>query len=173
MEGISAILANLGFDFNVAILTTANFLFVLWILNKFVFSKLDQSLENRKQVLTESLQNADKLKIELAQAEQKAAEIVAEAHREASEFKTRGREEFDAWAAKAKADAENSIAHERKEMHAQLEVDRAEMLNGLKRDVANLAVEATARIIGEKFDGDRDKQIVEQYLDQLDNQKND
>lgn len=169
MEGISDILANLGFNINVAVLTTANFLLVLWILQRFVFSKLDKSLDNRQQVLSESLENADRLKTELAHAEEKAAQIVAEAHREASEFKSKSREEFEKWSAEAKAAHEDKLLQERKEMQHQLEADHQAMLKSLKQEVAELALEATEKIIGEKFDSEQDRMIVQQYLDQLDN----
>ncbi len=165
---VGEILGNLGFNVNTALLVTINFLIVWFILDRFVFSRLRDSLETRQQVLEESLQNAEQLKNEVAHAEEKAEAIIAEATREANEFKAQQRHEFELWQAEAKAQAEKEIEAMRAEAREKIELERDDMLRALKAEVAELALQATRQIITTKFDASQDKMVVEQYLNQLD-----
>lgn len=172
MESLSStvgeILGNLGFNANTAFLVTANFLIVWFILDRFVFRRLRDSLETRQEVLEESLQNAERLKNEISHAEEKAETIVAEAAREANEFKNKQRQDFENWQVQAKAGVEKEIENMRAEARDKIALERQEMLKELKAEVAELALQATRQIIQTKFDEKQDKVIVEQYLSQLD-----
>lgn len=168
LSSISDILANLGFNLNTAILVTANFLLVWLILEQFVFKRLRAAMQERREVLAESLENAEELKSKLNKAEEKAQAIIAAATKEANEFKKKQKAEYEAWESEARENAQADIERMRKEAREQLEQERIEMLNDLKAEVAELALSATQKIIGEKFDAKQDKVIVEEYLDQLD-----
>lgn len=164
---MNEILANLGFDPKIALVTIFNFTVVLLVLQRFVFSKLNNSLGERQSIIEESLQNAEKLKHEVANAEQKAADIIAEANREANDLKSRHQEELAKWETEQKSRVQHELDIMKEEARNQIENERSEMLESLRRQTAELALQATSKILKDKFSEEDDKEIIAQYLYQL------
>jgi F-type H+-transporting ATPase subunit b len=147
--------------------TTVIFLMLLGVLWKFAWGPLLAAVEAREERIQSALdqsrthqEEAEKLiaehRAQLAEARRQAAEIVAES-RSAAENLRRDLE------AKAREEAQGIVEAARNEIERQKDQALAE----LRAESVDLALAAASRLLQERVDTDRDRQIVSSFLDDL------
>lgn len=147
--------------------TAIVFLVLLGILWKFGFGPLLEALESRESHIQSALDEsaakqaeAERLlkehKQQLADARRQAQEIVAEG-KAAGE---RVRREIEA---KAREEGQDLIARARDE----IEREKDAALDELRRESVDLALAAASRLMSERMDGERDRELVRDYLSGL------
>jgi F-type H+-transporting ATPase subunit b len=129
-----------------------------------VYPRIIAAAEARQKAIAEELTMAEQARREaeerLAEARQQledaraqAQEIIAGAGRSADQL----REELKG---KAEEDARRVLEQAREEIAA----ERQKMLEGARRDIAMLVLEATEKVIGETLDGDRHKKLIDRAI---------
>ena len=78
------VIEQFGIDWKLVAAETVNFLIVLSILYYFVFKKISDLLNERKNTIKAGVENAEKAEVMLASAEDEKGNILAEADKEAS-----------------------------------------------------------------------------------------
>lgn len=146
------------------VFTVINLLILYVVLKKVLFGRVNRVLQARADLIQQNLSGAeqekaqaDELKAEyeqkLAQAHAEAAEIVAQA-------KTRGAQEYQA----IMDQAQDEVRRTQAQAQAQNQADREEMLRSARREVAQLAVMAAAKVAQRELDEQSDRAIAEQFL---------
>jgi F-type H+-transporting ATPase subunit b len=79
--------SGLGFDVSAFIFYLVCFLIALWILNKFLFSKVAAAITARELRLSEAEKRAEELEMKIANSEKEQALIISEAQEKAREIK--------------------------------------------------------------------------------------
>lgn len=154
----------LGIDLRILILQIVAFAILVWLLGKYVYPLLLKAIDKREAAIADSVNaaaeaeaKAESSQAEIAQmlkdARKEAAEIVDIAHKDAA---AQIKEAED----KAGKRAEQIIADARK----QLDRDIVKAREQLKQDTAELVALATEKIIREKIDPKKDKQLIETAL---------
>jgi F-type H+-transporting ATPase subunit b len=144
-----------------------NFLLVLWLLNKFLFSRVLERLDERRTKIEKGLEDAEAAARdrELARAEREAA--VAEARREAQAMVARATkmadDTRDEILAAARADAEKATARAREEINAEKEKALAE----LRTHVAELALDAAGKLVRSEMTAATHRRLVEEFLTEV------
>jgi F-type H+-transporting ATPase subunit b len=142
----------------------ANFLILLYLLNRFLFKPVLARLDERNQKIGKGLEDAESAARdrELARAEREAA--VSEARKEAQEMVARANKIADDTRKEildtARAEAEKVTARAREEITAEKERAMAE----LRGQVADLALLAAGRLVGERMDAATQRRLVEEFL---------
>jgi F-type H+-transporting ATPase subunit b len=153
-----------GVDLPKLLFQIANFLLLLWLLNRFLFSRVGGMLDERSSRISKGLEDAEAAARdrELARAEREAA--VAEARKEASEMlasankiATDTRNEI---LAEARAEAEKVTERAREEIIA--EKDRA--MADLRAQVADLALDAASKLVRSDMNATTQRRLVEEFL---------
>jgi F-type H+-transporting ATPase subunit b len=140
------------------------FLLMLAILARYVYPRVLAAAEARQKAISEELTAAEQARKEaeakLQQAEKQleaaraqAQEIIAGAARSADQL----REELKV---KAEEEAKRVLEKAREEIAA----ERQKMLEGARRDIAELVLDATEKVIGETLDGDRHKKLIDKAI---------
>lgn len=83
MDIITTALDKLGFDWQIALANLVNFGLIFFLLNKLVFKKLAQSIQERKEIIEEGVNNSIQSETLLSQAKQDAEKTKQEAKQEA------------------------------------------------------------------------------------------
>jgi len=125
-----------------------SFAIVCFLLQKFAYKPILNILEERRQRIAEGLANAERIKAQLAEAQKTSSEIIAKANAEAQKMieearaaaKTLGERQ----AQQAITEAEQIVSKARNA--ASVEHDK--MMVELRRELARLVVDATARVTG-------------------------
>lgn len=147
---------------------TISFLALLGILwGAGVFKKIAAALEERRSRIEGNIEAAERERKEaqelleqyrqqLAEAREETGRIIEEARRSAEELKRQLQE-------RAEAESQRIVENARTEIRA--ERDRA--ARELRREVGTLAVQVAERIVEGSLDGDRQRALVDSYIEEL------
>lgn len=151
--------------------TLVTFLIALYFLNKLVFGRIQAALEERRDLIAESVDAAERTRSEaqgllddykqqLATARAEADGIIDRARKTGDEMTSRVREESD----KLRME---QLETTKKQVNA--EVNKA--MDQLRTELADLTVQATAKVLDRTLDADTHQQLVEQAVAELDFQQ--
>lgn len=157
----------LSFETGFAIWVLISMLIFLWLMGKYAVPHIVKALDDREKRIKDSLESAEKAlakaeKISkendkaLREAEVKAQQIRKEAIKEAELLRSERIEKAKKDAAKVLEDAKKTI-----------EKEKQRALIELRNEVADLAVNAASIIIESELDKDKNRKIVNRYIDNL------
>jgi F-type H+-transporting ATPase subunit b len=142
------------------------FLVMLGVLYRFAWGPLLRILNERRERIAQGVEATERAKRELEEAERERQAKLEEARREAQTMLDRIakqaedlRKELEA---KAREQAEALIARAR----AEIQQERAKAVEDLREQVADLAVMAAGRIIGESLDGKKHRELIERTIEE-------
>ncbi|GAB4284121.1 MAG: hypothetical protein Kow0081_1120 [Candidatus Dojkabacteria bacterium] len=167
---LQAVADSLGFDARLALFSTINFLVVFVLLYIFLFKRIGKFLNERQNKINESLENAKKLENAIEIAEQEKAKIIKMASNKANEILNKSKEDAEKTASAIKAAAIADAEKMQSDAKMRIDAERSDMIKDLKTRTAELAILATQKILDAELDEERDKEIINEYLDKLDNQ---
>jgi F-type H+-transporting ATPase subunit b len=159
------------FDINPGLMvwTIATFVVLSFILSKFAWKPLLGSLKDREDKIRQALEQSEQARAEaaalllqneknLARAEEEYQKII----REGKAFAEKLKEEV---VAKAHQQAQREIQQAKEEIQRDVESARQK----LRSEVADLAVQAAGKILDESLDAQKQRKIVDKFLNQLPN----
>ena len=149
-----------------------NFLILVGILTKFAYKPLMKDLEDRQKKIADSIdsaererQEAQQLKLnyqqQLSDARAEAQAIVEKAEKLAEETKEQILKEARLESARILKNVQSEVARERELALAQI-----------KGEVVMLSMAAAAKIIDKNLDAETNANLVSNFIEQLDTQKN-
>lgn len=153
-------------DFNLyTILFTIINLLVLWLfLKHFLFEKVTAILDRRAQTVQSDLDGAAREKDQAEQLRQQYDERLGQARQESldllAQTKAQAQREYQSTMDSAEADARQLMDTTRK----QLDAEREKMLRGARREVAQLALLAAAKVAQKEIDSQDDLALVDSFL---------
>jgi F-type H+-transporting ATPase subunit b len=164
--GIGATAAEVGrqFGFNGWLFLSQAFSFsiVCLLLYKFAYKPILTVLELRRQKIEQGLTDAARIKEELAGAEKRSQELIAKASADSQKLVEEARVAAKSFQERqtqqAIAEAERIIAQAREAT----QLDRDRMMAELKREVARLVVDTTAKVTGKVLTGDDQRRLSEE-----------
>lgn len=143
------------------------FLLFFWVAKILFWKSLLGAIEKRQQAIRGEFDKAADLQKQMESLKEdyarRLADIESEARQKLQEEMARGRQIAEQIAEQAKKDAEHLIA--RAQQTVSIEMDKAR--EELKRDVVRLTVGATERIIREKLDDTKSRELVTQFVEEL------
>jgi F-type H+-transporting ATPase subunit b len=140
------------------------FVLILLVLAKFVVPPINQALADR--------QEAIKRRVEEAEAtEQEYQTLLAKARHEAARIREEAREEGAAIIAEMREQAQGESARILRHAHLQIEAERQQVVQQLRRQVGTMATTLAERIVGESLEDDeRRNRTVERFIATLESQ---
>lgn len=142
----------------------ASFALFLVIVYFAAFRRIGGVLEDRRQRIEQGLKDAEQARRDRENAEQEHAAALAEARREAQEILNRAQklaqESRDADIAATKEDLEKM----RVRAAADIEAEKQRAIAELRTEVADLALAAASKVLGESITDARQKRLVEEFL---------
>ena len=146
------------------IVSALNFIVLLVILGTFALGPLRQTLEERRTRIEEGLRDAEQARRDRESAESERVAALQEARREANEILARAQkvaqETRDADIAATKADLERM----RERAAAEIESEKVRAITEVRNEVADLALRAAGKVVGETMTGEREKRLVSEFL---------
>ena len=156
-----------GFQKQLFFSQVISFCVIAFLLHRFAYKPILNVLEERKQRIAEGIENAEKIKAELAGAQAKAQEVIGQAGQQANkiieEARAAGAKEVEKAGQQAIATA-NQIIEKAKESN---EAELARMKAELRREVARLVVQTSAKVTGGVLTSDQQTKLAEDAAKQL------
>ena len=153
----------LKFDFNF-LWTIINLILFFVLIRAFLFKPIKKVLDKRQEMIDSKLENAEntkKIADELMQQHQSELDGVEEEKSQIlAEARTSGKNEYNKIVDRAHSDADKirSDAHKA----ANLEVEKAK--RAAKEEIAALAMETAAKVIGDKSSAEIDSRLYDEFL---------
>jgi F-type H+-transporting ATPase subunit b len=143
------------------------FLLLLVVLSRFAWGPIVKMLDAREKTIHEAIESAKKERAEAEKLLASQKESLAKASREAAELAKRNQDEVEKLrqelTAKARKEADELVATARK----QIVEEKSKAVAELKGMVADLAIEAAAKLVKASLDEKAQRALVEDYLKQL------
>ncbi len=147
--------------------TTVTFVILLFLLKKFAWKPILNSLGERESFIKNSLEKAEKAQVEAEELLKQNQANLAKAEEEAQKVINQGRD----YAEKLKSQLLDESKKEAKKMiddaSAEIQQKNKEAFNSLKAEIAGIAVDAAEKIIRENLDANKQKQLVEKYIQDI------
>jgi F-type H+-transporting ATPase subunit b len=151
-------------EVNLLVAQMVNFAIVLWVLYKFAYKPVLKTLNSRTNKIEKGLADADAAGKKLEEIVEKEKEVMAKAKKEAQEIIKIAEEQAKANSMSIVLEARNQSEKLLISAKSQIEQEKNKMLSEVKGEIANLVVLATEKIIGEKLDKEKDKELIEKAI---------
>ena len=156
--------SGLQINFFWIIVSALNFIVLFVILSVFALGPLKRMLEERRARIEEGLRDAEQARRDRESAESERVAALQEARREANEILARAQkvaqETRDADIAATKADLERL----RERAAADIEAEKVRAIAEVRNEVADLALRAAGKVVGETLNGERERRLVSEFL---------
>ncbi len=146
------------------IVSALNFILFFIIIWTFAFKPVSAMLSQRKERIEQGLKDAEAARVDRANGEAERIATLAEARREANDILVRAQkvsqESRDADIAATKAELERM----RVRAAAEIEAEKVRAIADVRAEVADLALLAAGRVVGESMTDDRQRRLVEEFI---------
>jgi F-type H+-transporting ATPase subunit b len=146
------------------VIAATNFLLFLAIIWTFAFKPVSRMLSERRDRIEQGLKDAEQARRDRENAESERVSTLQEARREANDILARAQkvaqETRDADIAATKAELERM----RERATAEIEAEKVRAISDVRGEVADLALQAAGRVVGETMSSERERRLVEEFL---------
>jgi len=148
IEAVKQVLGPFGVKPELLLAQIINFGIVAAVVYYFAVKPVLATVDSRNQKIADGLQYAEDVKKKLSETEVQQAEVLKQASLEGKKVIAEARDTGKALVEKASADAARSAEDIVKKGHENIALERSQMLNELRREVAQLVVSTTNRVLG-------------------------
>jgi len=156
--------AGLQINFFWVIVASLNFLIFAVLLYLLFGRSVSQMLQERRRRIAQGLEDAEQARQDRERAEADRLATLKDARRESKEILDRAQriaqETRDADIAATKAELERL----RDQAASEIEAEKQRALAELRSEVADLALAAASKVLGEEITGERQRRLVEDFL---------
>jgi F-type H+-transporting ATPase subunit b len=146
------------------IVASLNFILLFVLLSVFALGPLRRMLGERRARIEEGLRDAEQARRDRESAEAERVAALQEARREANEIITRAQkvaqDSRDADIAATKAELERL----RDRASAEIDAEKQRAISDLRAEVADLALQAASKVVGETLNTERERRLVQEFL---------
>jgi F-type H+-transporting ATPase subunit b len=146
------------------LLAATNFVVFLAIIWTFAFKPIQRMLAERQGRIEQGLADAEQARSDRESAESDRLATLQEARREANDILARAQkvaqDSRDADIAATKAELERM----RERATAEIDAEKQRAIGELRGEVADLALAAASRVVGETISTDRERRLVQEFL---------
>ncbi len=147
--------------------TVIIFVLLLIVLKKTAWKPILTALDERERTIKESLEKAEEARKEAERILEENKERLAKAEEEVQRIVEQGREYAEKLKEQILAESEEQARKKIEEAEQAIERKQQEAFAQLRTEIADIAVSAAEKIIKETLDKEKQKKLVEAYLDEL------
>lgn len=149
------------------IVAALNFIVFALIAYRIVLMPVGQRLEARREQIEQGLRDADAARRDRESAADERQGILNQARREAGEIVQRAQKTADETREQGVAETQNEIERMRERALADIDAERKRALAEVRGQVAELALLAAGKVVGETLSDEREKRLVSEFLTQV------
>ena len=169
---MAELIEKLGIDWKLLAAQTVNFLVLLFLLKKFLYSPIIELLAKRREDIAQAAKNAERIGQELARIQEQKAQELDAAKKEAEALLADTRR-----IAKEKEQeflqlAEKKVEKLVEEAKRRIEEERAKMIEEAGGEIRDLVVLVAEKVLGERFSDHAHDALVEESIGAIRSMKN-
>ncbi len=146
------------------VVSSANFLLFFFILKLIAFGPVGRLLATRREGIEKGLKDAEQARHDREGAEQDRLATLTAARREANDILARAQKVATETREADIAATRTELERLRERATAEIEAEKQRALTDLRAEVADLAIAAAGKVVGESMTGARQRRLVEAFL---------
>ena len=163
----AGVLGSLGINAQMFVFQLINFALVAAVLWFLILKPITKKMTERQKMIDDSLDNAKKIQDNLSKSEKEYQTRIDEAKVDANKIIEKSQIEAEKISGELKMRAKNEIEGLVLQAREKIKEEKNEVMSGIKKETANLIVAAVEKILQEKMDSKKDKQLIEDSLKNL------
>ena len=162
-EGASGV-AALGIDGKAFLTQLITFLVVFYILKKFVFGRVVDMLEKRRETIEKGVSLTSEMQAEKEKLEKEVEKTLKKAREDANEVLAKTHEQSTAMIKEAEEKAQSKVDAMVKEAKVKIADETARAKRNLEKELVELVINATEAVASEKLDAQKDSALIAKAL---------
>ena len=139
-----------------------------FVLRRFAFGPIQRTIDERRERIRQAVEEADRARAEARDLLEQHRELIGQAKGEAAAILADTRKVADAQIERVKEEAEAERQRRLKETRRQIEAETKRSLDQIRMEVADLTLEATARVTGKVLDAEDQRRLIDEAIAELD-----
>jgi F-type H+-transporting ATPase subunit b len=139
-----------------------------FVLRKYAFGPIQRAIDERRDRIRKAVDEADRARDEARELLEQHRALIGEAKGEAAEILADARRVADAQIERVKHEAEEERQRRLDETKRQIDAETKRSIDAIRSEVADLTLEATARVTGKVLDAEDQKRLIDEALSELD-----
>jgi F-type H+-transporting ATPase subunit b len=149
------------------VVAATNFVVFFYLAYKLVLVPVGERLADRRDRIEQGLRDADAARRDREAAADQRSAVLAEARREAGEIVSRAQRMAEEARQAGVAQTQADIDRMRERAVAEIDAERQRALADVRGQVADLALLAAGRLVGETMSAERERRLVDDFLAQV------
>ncbi|MGT2548220.1 F0F1 ATP synthase subunit B [Streptococcus milleri] len=149
------------------ILVAGSFLLLIILIKKFAWENITSTFEQRAKKISDDIDDAESARQKAEDLAQKRETELAGSRQEATTIIENAKETAEKNKAGILADAADEAGRLKEKANQEIAQTKAEALNSIKGDVADLTVNLASKILGQQLDQEAHKELIDRYIDKL------
>ena len=149
------------------ILVAGSFLLLIVLIKKFAWDNITRTFEQRAKKISDDIDGAESARQKAEDLSQKRETELAGIRQEATTIIENAKETAEKNKAGILADAADEAGRLKEKANQEIAQTKAEAMNSIKGDVADLTVNLASKILGQKLDQEAHKELIDRYIDKL------
>ena len=149
------------------ILVAGSFLLLIVLIKKFAWDNITSTFEQRAKKISDDIDGAESARQKAEDLAQKRETELAGSRQEATTIIENAKETAEKNKAGILADAADEAGRLKEKANQEIAQTKAEAMNSIKGDVADLTVNLASKILGQKLEQEAHKELIDRYIDKL------
>ena len=149
------------------ILVAGSFLLLIVLIKKFAWDNITSTFEQRAKKISDDIDGAESARQKAEDLAQKRETELAGSRQEATTIIENAKETAEKNKAGILEDAADEAGRLKEKANQEIAQTKAEAMNSIKGDVADLTVNLASKILGQKLDQEAHKELIDRYIDKL------
>jgi F-type H+-transporting ATPase subunit b len=151
-------------DLKLIIAQLVNFGIVLFVLKKFAYGPVLKMMQERTEKIEKGMADAESAGKKILEIAEKEKEVLVQARKQAQEIVTKAEEIAKKNKEEIITEAKNQSEKILSDAGKKIEQEKNQMLQEVKGQIAELVIAATGKVIGEKIDSEKDKELIAEAI---------
>jgi F-type H+-transporting ATPase subunit b len=148
--------------------TIVAFLVTLFVLKRFAFGPIQQTIDDRRERIRRSIEEAEHARTEARRLLEEHRALIGQARGQAEQILAEARKVADAQRQRVKEETETDRQRRLEETKRQIEAETQRALQQIRAEVADLTLIATAKVTGKVLDDADHHRLIEDAIKDLD-----
>lgn len=144
------------------------FAITFYVLKRFAFGPIQRTIDERRERIRKAVEEADNARAEARDLLEQHRALIAGAKSEAADILAEARKVGDAQIERVKGEAEAERQRRLEEIKRQVDAETKRSLDLIRSEVAQLTLEATARVTGKVLDAEDQRRLIDEAIAELD-----
>jgi F-type H+-transporting ATPase subunit b len=144
------------------------FAITFFVLRKYAFGPIQRTIDERRDRIRRAVDEADQARNEARELLEQHRALIAQAKGEAAEILADARKVADSQLERVKDEAEAERQRRLEDTQRQIEAETKRSLDLIRAEVADLTLQATARVTGKVLDAEDQRRLIDEAIAELD-----